>query len=486
MSIHILSVLGTSLYEPVLYKGKRDSIETEFIQLAIINEYREELRNGGKVTIFVTDGSEKRNWNDRIYNDKDVEFSRKWTSSKKNLVKEDMAKKGLRTMLKEHFHDIERCVECVRIPDMKTEGEIWTVFENIYKAIDENDEIVFDITHSFRSIPMLAVTVINYAKILKNCRLNGIYYGAYEGAVDEGDVKQAPIIDLTVFNEILEWTYAAESFVNYGNVDKMKETYKIHTEKLSGDEKRTWSPIKKIIDKMENVALGITTCRGADSTKLLSNDPRKSVKQSYIALKESVSKQDPDLGKEIVPMMELIKHATYKFNAFDCEKDYEIGIQMVKWSVRYNMIQQGYTALEETIKTFVCELYDIDDVGEDIRDGIVGNIINACKEGVPDTAEEREELFNRISTEDKMFANMYNELDEDMQIKAKRMVMELPKELFNLAKSVKNYRNDINHMGFRHKACTSQKLKDNLEVKLSEFERIVDKVVNVSVIENKQ
>ena len=57
MSIHIISVLGTSLYEPVYYQGKKEPIETEFIQAAVINEYKEQLKDSGKVTIFVTDFS---------------------------------------------------------------------------------------------------------------------------------------------------------------------------------------------------------------------------------------------------------------------------------------------------------------------------------------------------------------------------------------------------------------------------------------------
>ena len=222
MSIHILSVLGTTLYEPVLYQGKKSSMETEFIQMAVINEYKEELENGGKVTIFVTDKSRELNYEDRIYTSQNQAFANRWTSAKKADVVEGAQKKGLKTMIEEQFPDIAERVECVKIPDMKTEDEIWEVFDTIYSCIDEQDELVFDITHSFRSIPMLAVTVINYAKVLKKCKLKGVYYGAYEGAQDDGTIKTAPIIDLTVFNEILEWTYAAESFLNYGNIDKMK------------------------------------------------------------------------------------------------------------------------------------------------------------------------------------------------------------------------------------------------------------------------
>lgn len=46
----------------------------------------------------------------------------------------------------------------------------------------EGDEIIFDITHSFRSIPMLAITIMNYAKVLKNCKLKEVYAEKWSGS----------------------------------------------------------------------------------------------------------------------------------------------------------------------------------------------------------------------------------------------------------------------------------------------------------------
>ena len=476
MSIHILSVLGTTLYEPVLYEGKNGCMETEFIQMAVINEYKEELKKGGRVTIFVTNKSNEKNKEDRQYTIQDQTFADKWISNKKANIIKGACKKGLKTQIEETFPDIAENVEYINIPDMKTEKEIWEVFDTIYFSIKENDRLVFDITHSFRSIPMLAVTVINYAKVVKKCKLEGVYYGAYEGAHDEGIIKKAPIIDLTVFNEILEWTYAAESFENYGNIDKMKEVYDIRNEKIPKEEKRYWAPIKTTIKNMENVSLGISTCRGVDSTKLdgKKNLDEKSVKQAYISLKESVSKLEKDYDNEITPMAELVNHAAKQFEAFDCANDYEVGIEMVRWSIRYHMIQQGYTALEETIKTFICEIYNIDDVSRHNRENIVSSMFTACEEGILD---DREVLFNKLTKKDRFFAPTYAKLDENMKKTARKMIMEIPKELFGLAQGVKKYRNDINHLGFNNEARTSCTLEKKLNEYFNKFEKIVETMI---------
>ncbi len=481
MSIHIISVLGTSLYEPVYYQGKKEPIETEFIQAAVINEYKEQLKDGGKVTIFVTDFSEVRNWNDRIYSGRDAEFAAKWISDKKESVKEGEKKSGLHSVILEQFPEIADRVECVKIPDMKNEAEIWDVFGKIYDCIDEKDDLVFDITHSFRSIPMLAVTVINYAKVLKQCHLEAVYYGAYDAednSMEEGK-KYAPIIDLTTFNEILEWTYAADSFVNYGNVNKMKEVYKDRIRRIPDEEKREWNPIKTVIKNMENLSLGIATCRGVDSKKLsnLKNMDSKSVLQAYLRLKSNVSSQDMNKGENIIPMMKLIEYATQKFHAFDtCQRDYEVGIEIVRWSIQYRMIQQGYTALEETIKTYVCERYGLDDILFENRETIVSSMITACHNDIPD---DREKMFENITQNDKRFSVTYANLNDEMKRVTRCMIMELPKELLKLAQSVKQYRNDINHMGFKEDCRTAEVLEGKLKESFNQFVKIVNDMKDI-------
>ena len=68
----------------------------------------------------------------------------------------------------------------VEIPEGKSEAEIWEIFNIVFGSLEREDEVVFDITHAFRSIPMLAIVILNYAKMMKKVTLSGIYYGAFE------------------------------------------------------------------------------------------------------------------------------------------------------------------------------------------------------------------------------------------------------------------------------------------------------------------
>lgn len=97
MGVHFISVLGTSLYEPVVYHfSGQDTTpqEQEFVQIALLKRFKEQILQGGKVSVLLTEGAKKRNWEDRAYQEKDVELSRRWDSAKKNEVQAGKQKKG--------------------------------------------------------------------------------------------------------------------------------------------------------------------------------------------------------------------------------------------------------------------------------------------------------------------------------------------------------------------------------------------------------
>ena len=105
----------------------------------------------------------------------------------------------------------------VPIPNGNSTDELWKIFtqcvnENIVK---KNDKIILDITHAFRSIPLLIFIVAAYLRQVKNVELKHIVYGAFE-ARDE-KTNRTPIFDLTPFVELLNWMNAVNIFQNSGD-----------------------------------------------------------------------------------------------------------------------------------------------------------------------------------------------------------------------------------------------------------------------------
>lgn len=51
----------------------------------------------------------------------------------------------------------------------------------------------------------------------------------------------------------------------------------------------------------------------------------------------------------------------------------------MEWSIQNGMIQQGFTALLETIKTFLCNQYGIAEHDFETRELVVANALNMVK-----------------------------------------------------------------------------------------------------------
>ena len=150
-------------------------------------------------TFFLTDDARKKNWEDDGQWDRDNSCPKKCKGLKSCI--------GLMNL---PFH-----VEGVRIPEGHDEKQIWEIFDIVYKVLAHGDEVVFDITHAFRSIPMLAIIILNYSKVLKNIQLQRIQYGAFEALGPAFKVKEipidqrvAPLIDLTPLVTLSDWTMA--------------------------------------------------------------------------------------------------------------------------------------------------------------------------------------------------------------------------------------------------------------------------------------
>ncbi|MDE0012279.1 MAG: TIGR02221 family CRISPR-associated protein [Candidatus Poribacteria bacterium] len=107
------------------------------------------------------------------------------------------------------------------IPDGNSTDELWDIFARCIEAdvIEENDEIILDITHAFRSIPLLIFIVAAYLRQIKQVKLVHIIYGAFEAR--NQDTNQTPIFDLTPFVELLDWMNAFTIFQRSGDASDL-------------------------------------------------------------------------------------------------------------------------------------------------------------------------------------------------------------------------------------------------------------------------
>src|SRR5690606_14700714 len=76
--------------------------------------------------------------------------------------------KGLEYELKEAVPQLSQRTKTVDIMAGISINELWSIVSTLLNEIEDGDEVYVDITTGYRSIPLLSLLVINYARIIKN------------------------------------------------------------------------------------------------------------------------------------------------------------------------------------------------------------------------------------------------------------------------------------------------------------------------------
>ena len=110
-------------------------------------------------------------------------------------------------------------VRPVHIPSGRDESELWAMFGILSDNIQAGDQIIFDITNGFRSLPVLALLATSFVRVARGATVERMIYGAFD-AQDKA-TNRTPVFDLTPFVRLLDWTAATDAFLKYGRADDL-------------------------------------------------------------------------------------------------------------------------------------------------------------------------------------------------------------------------------------------------------------------------
>jgi CRISPR-associated Csx2 family protein len=406
-----ISFLGTGNYTSVKYQhANQNPIETRFAQVAIFLSLCGDFTIKDKVLIFTTKTANNANWLDDGHRDRET----------KDIIKSD----GLATC----FKKIGLNFEPIIIDEGQSEGEIWAIFKTVYESLNEDDEIIFDITHSFRTIPMLTTVLINYAKLLKSVTVKGIYYGAFDV---KSDIK--PIWDITSFSELQDWTTAVSSFVKFGNAKGIKELAQkevLPILKIDGDKNTVIArELFYLAQSIDRVTDALNTNRG---TELVEGKIFQTLESNLSNL------SNQNFIPAFQPIIDLIRKKTEAFNTSSCVMN---GFTAVQWAIDHDLIQQGYTMLQESIITYYCTKLELNFTVNKDREKVT-SIFYALK--ILMTEKINVDYNHPINLE---IASIYESLTLD--------------------------RNDINHGGFS-KSKKPENLRKDLQSKFEQVKQIIN------------
>ncbi len=313
-----ISVLGASAYKECKYQLEDGSFTSEpvkYVQEAVLHQIlASEWTEKDYIIIFLTkgeSGSRRKNWDDL----------------------EDDGGQGLHSRLKSM--NLKASIQGVDIPDGKSTEEIQQVFTVMYDALDRNDEIYVDITHGFRYLPMLVISLLNYAKTLKSISVKQITYGNYEARDRVNEI--APLYDLTYFSEIQDWTKAASDFVQYGQAAAIKVLAARDNQRFfrSGEVFKS-EPLIKTAAQLEILCDSINLVRFDSIYKSSSvSEIRKSIKQ---------------IEPAVMPMFQpIVERIAEKIAKFKNKPDIHNVFAAVDWCIKHGQYQQGYSLLIEAV-----------------------------------------------------------------------------------------------------------------------------------------
>ena len=428
-----ISILGTGYYLETKYhfgsKPNSNEKSTRFIQENTITEYCKDWGENDKILIFLTKEAREKNW------------IKKAQEEHPNGSYIGLSKVLSDLNLKAKIKDID-------IEDGFSEEEIWKIFDTVYKQLEFEDEVYFDITHAFRYLPMLSMVLINYAKFLHNIKIKAITYGAFEKLGPAYKVKDlpldkrfAPILDLLSFSKLQDWTSGANEFINFGNAEKIKkllnENKEFSQHKTNSLHERSF---QEILDK---------------ATKMIYSVRGFSIYQGEIF--DELNSATQNMKFELHPFIHIFDKVKNELNKFSSKDKIQNGFLAIEWCIRNNLIQQGLTLLEENIITAV-----LLELGYKKKK----DLLNSYKR-------------ERIASAFFIKKNNIQEKDwkggmKDIEKGHKILKSNLISRLSDVFDDIREVRNDINHAGWRSQPMLSNEFKDFLINKYAQVKQIIN------------
>ena len=398
MAKKFISFLGIADYSEVFYEfnGARTDRKIKFVQEAIIQLTCTDFDiRKDKIIILLTDKARETNW---------------------EKLKQSLLSKGIP----------ENMIIPLDIPDEKGEAGVWKLFEKIYNdVLEEDDSVIFDITNAFRFLPVVMYSVLRYAQYLKNVKLDGIYYGAY----DQTENEIEPIINLTETYEIMEWAAAANIFTSYGIADELSRRIVKQNE--------IFSETGKLSDSILNVSRNINYSRGLRITE--GNIFKNCIEKINTHI------EDKSINPALPPILEKV---TSKIKNFETNSVLNF-IPAVDWYMEHDMPAEALSMMKEGIVSYLLIKNNLNYKDSQLR-LILGKRLSYAKKYDYQPYEKR-----------------FKETIENI------MEQNDAQDLKEVVESFNSFRNDIDHCGFGEGARNPDNLKKEINKAYEKIKEIL-------------
>ncbi|NNU91582.1 TIGR02221 family CRISPR-associated protein [Anoxybacillus sp. CHMUD] len=312
----------------------------------------------------------------------------------------------------------EKKVHAVRIPDGQTEEDLWNIFSILADQVLENDSIVLDITHGFRTLPLVGTISLQYLKFVKQVHIAGVYYGAFEARkaeyINGQEVVVAPTFDLTPFvHHLPEWQRAANELIAFGDAKTLGSLLESLHNQLR-KQKIAVNELKRFGSYVNDISAYLRTGRIKSFTDLFA-------KSESILQREQLIKEI----EQFVPPVRYIFHQLVNYIQRIAPKQsrlhtyYDLAI----WYGDHHLLSHCFIMLREMIVSLILERV-LDEIGP-----------------MPDDREFRYDPIRKKG--ERLLTTLLKQQEK------KQLHNPLLKELAEKLHRLTNYRNDLGHFSFR-------------------------------------
>ncbi len=211
------------------------------------------------------------------------------------------------------------------ISEMEVKENI-NIILGLQQYLNKNDELIVDVTHSFRSLPIFMMNLLIYLKNVsqKNIAISHIHYGMLEMIKELGF---APIIDLRAMMNVNDWITGAYSFSEFGNAYKIADL-------IEEEDKSTATLLKEYSNLMNLNHLHAI----------------QSISQRLASLKDKAY-------QTLLPQLTIPPIVNNFINRFSVSNNKHALFQLkvAKWQLEHKKYAQAMLTLNEAMISYVCE-----------------------------------------------------------------------------------------------------------------------------------
>jgi CRISPR-associated DxTHG motif protein len=186
--------------------------------------------------------------------------------------------------------------ETVLVPSGKDQKEQEEIFKKVLEEVKKYNkewEIYVDITHTFRSIPLVFFTSLFYLKNFYNIKTSRIFYGNFE---QRDENNRSPVIELTFLLDIIDWFNSVNMFVKRFEANELAHKLKLMVDnekffKLDPEQKNNLINLSEGLRKFSGEYLNV---RAVQFERLL------------VDLKDKLSKSKPIINENLPILSPLI------------------------------------------------------------------------------------------------------------------------------------------------------------------------------------